>query len=211
VTKLSLQKTISPGTWRFIGQRLRDVDLSQIPIAGTNVQSIHQAVGGDVCALGGTAADNAILVERPPLRLVYVRPLYTGYRKIGLQVFPHCRWKVDFDHALGRKMAEQLGYGYVLLLRVSPSINRGHGSFERNAAEQAVSPTVCFADARIRDKWIGRGPNFWRKRGVQQGFDPGDPGRHGLTLKQKGWWGFAMGIEDETIPLSFVRKIVSSD
>ncbi len=104
-------------------------------------------------------------------------------------------------------MAEQLGYKYVLLLRVKPSINRGHGRFERNVVEEAAAPMVCFADTRIRDKWIGRGPNFWRKRSAEQGFDPGDPGRHCLT-GQKGWWGFAMGIEDETIPL---RKIVSSD
>ena len=205
---ISLQKTSSPGTWRFIGGRLQHIDISQIPVAGTDADCIRKATNGKLHTVGGTKIENAFLVERPPLRLLYVRPSYTGYQKIGVRVFPRCPWKVDYDHALGRKMAEQLGYKYVLLLRVKPSINRGHGRIERNVVEEAAAPMVCFADTRIRDKWIGRGPNFWRKRSAEQGFDPGDPGRHCLTMKQRGWWGFAMGIEDETMPL---RKIVSSD
>jgi hypothetical protein len=61
-------------------------------------------------------------------------------------------------------------------------------------------PCALPTTGSIRDKWVGRGPNFWRKRDLNLAFDPGDPGCHGLTLKQKGWWGFAMGVSDETLP-----------
>ena len=143
---------------------------------------------------------NAFVIERPPLRLLYVRPGYTGYRRLALKVFSGCAWGIDFDHALGQRLVERLGYRYVLLLRVKPRVNRAHGRFETQARATPAIPTLCFADDRIRDKWVGRGPNFWRKRDPNLAFDPGDPGCHGLTLKQKGWWGFAMGVSDETLP-----------
>jgi hypothetical protein len=203
-----LTKRIEPGTWRYIGQRLEGIDLSEIPIAGTNIYEIYQRLGRKVYAVGGANVANVFVVERPPLRLLYVRPGYNGYRRLGLKVLSRSTWKVDFDHALGQRLAERLGYGYVLLLRVvKPRVNRAHGRFERPAEATLDIPPLCFADDRIRDKWIGRGPNFWRKRDPNLAFDPGDPGRHGLTLKQKGWWGFAMGVSDGTLPSMHLSAI----
>ena len=100
-----LTKRIEPGTWRYIGQRLEGIDLSEIPIAGTNIYEIYQMLGGQVYAVGGANVANAFVVERPPLRLLYVRPGYTGYRRLGLKVLSRSTWKVDFDHALGQREA----------------------------------------------------------------------------------------------------------
>jgi hypothetical protein len=44
---------------------------------------------------------NAFVIERPPLRLLYVRPGYTGYRRLARKVFSGCAWGPDFDYALG--------------------------------------------------------------------------------------------------------------
>ena len=204
---VNLRKRIEPGTWRDIGQRLEGIDLSQIPIAGKSLYEIHRKLGGQVCAIAGGKVANAFVVERPPLRLLYVRPGYTGYGRLGLKVLPRPIWKVDYDHALGKQLAERLGYGYVLLLRVKSQINRAHGRFEIPSPAAKNIPTLCFADDRIRDKWIGRGPNFWRKRDPNIAFNPGDPGCHGLTLKQKGWWGFAMGVSDGRFPSPHLSAI----
>jgi hypothetical protein len=98
---IDLKKRIEPGTWRYIGQRLGSIELSQIPIAGTELREIHCRLGGQICAVGGADLANAFVIERPPLRLLYVRPGYTGYRRLGLKVFSDCAWRIDFDHALG--------------------------------------------------------------------------------------------------------------
>jgi hypothetical protein len=81
---IDFTKRIEPGSWRYIGQRLEDIELSQIPIAGTERREIHCRLGGQICAVGGAGVANAFVIERPPLRLLYVRPGYTGYRRLAL-------------------------------------------------------------------------------------------------------------------------------
>jgi hypothetical protein len=201
---VDLTKRIEPGTWRYIGQKLAGIAPSNIPVAGASLKEIHGYLGGRCFQIGQVNPDNAFVVERDTLRLLYVRPDYTSYRRTAQMVFRPCEWKVDFDHALGRHVAKELGYKYVLLLRIIPSINRSHGSYERLAISGGSLPRLCFVDSRIRDKWIGRGPKFW-PRSIPSPYDPESKGEHGLTLKQAGWWGYAMGVEDEMRPLDLLR------
>jgi len=166
------------------------------------MRSIVRHTGGTPYQIDGTCPRNAFVIDRPPLRLLYVRPLYSGYRRVALKVFPKTNWRVDFDHVLGRKMAQQLGFSYVLLIRIPPSANRSHGRYER--AEPLVGfnlHKLCFADRRILDKWIGRGPNLWRDPLRLHPYRLGANEAGGLTLKQRGRWGFALGVEDDPLPL----------
>lgn len=172
-----------------------------------SLEDVRRQIGGAAYQVGRVRLENAFVIDRSPVRLLYVRPDYTRYRLTALKVFPNQKWPVDFDHALGRRMASTLGYPFVLLLRVKPRVNRAHGRFETNARLRGDCPTLCYADDRILDKWIGRGPNFWRTHDPSMGFDPGHPGKLGLTLKQMGWWGFAMGVEDLDRPLTDLRPV----
>lgn len=141
------------------------------------------------------------MIERPPLRLLYVRPLYGGYRYAARKVFPATAWQIDYDHALGRKMANQLGFNYVLLIRIPPNANRSHGRFEH--AEPIVGlclNKLCFADRRIIDKWLGRPSGHMRDRSRLRPYRVGEESAYPLSLKQAGRWGFAMGMEDDPQP-----------
>lgn len=158
--KVDLVRRIEAGTWRYIGQRLNDIDLSQIPIAGKDRRLIHRRFCGRICAVGHVNLANAFVIERPPLRLLYVRPGYRNYRNVAVKVFSTCPWKVDFDHALSRQLAERLGYGYVLLLRIDPGINRAHGRFEKPMRARRPAPRCALPTIESATNGLGGGPTF---------------------------------------------------
>ncbi|MGF6770626.1 hypothetical protein P3T18_003105 [Paraburkholderia sp. GAS199] len=193
---LSLKKEIVPGTWRYIGQRLQGLGQDAVPIAGQSLEHIYNYIGGTCFRIGRVSVENAFAIEQGLLRLVYVRPEYRGYRRTAESVFGASPWKIDYDHSLGRNLAKQLGYGYVLLIRIHPAVNRSHGRFERNALRRDVVPELCFPDHRILDKWLGRRPGS--RRAPIPIYEPKKTNPNGLTLKQRGIWGFALGVEDET-------------
>jgi len=131
-----------------------------------------------------------------------------GYRYAAKKIFPATDWTVDFDHSFGRTIARQLDFRLVLLLRIVPSVNRGHGAYERTVLLSGLNiHKLCFADRRILDKWIGRPPKFWNDpvRLLPYRLDRRDS--LGLTLKQAGKWGFAMGVEDDPLPLSNLQPL----
>lgn len=193
---ISLEKVIFPGTWRYLGQRVGELSPSDIPIAGLSMRAIHLCVGGDLFRVGRVAPRNAFVLQRGVLRLLYVRPDYTAYRRTARLVFKDYGWKVDFDHALGRNAARQLGYTYVLLTRANPRVNRSHGRFERLACGDGRVPEVCFVDTRIHDKLLHRKPLHFSNRNPRP-YDPGHTERYGVTLQQAGRWAYALGVDDE--------------
>lgn len=204
---INLKKIIHEGTWRYIGQRVQGIALSDIPVGGVSIERIHSHTGGDCLQVGSVNRRNAFVIERDPFRLLYVRPDYKSYRKAAEKVFAKCNWDIDYDHALGKNIAKELGYSYVLLLRIVPGVNRAHGRYERSTAISGPHPSLCFADNRIRDKWIGRKPTFMTNSHPAP-YTPNKLSDYGLTLKQSGKWGFAMGVEDSTLPRGWLRPLL---
>jgi hypothetical protein len=127
------EKIILPGTWRYLGQKCPNINPSDIPIAGNSFDKIGKAIGGDCYKIGRSKVENVFVVIKGDVRFLYVRPRYTGYRTVANKVFSKVYWKVDFDHALSKRIALKASpeYKYVLLLRVPPRVNRQHGSLEK--------------------------------------------------------------------------------
>ncbi|UXY51421.1 hypothetical protein [Pseudomonas tohonis] len=201
----NLNKNTGRGTWRSIGKRMQGLQVQSIPIAGKSIELITTKLGGTAYQIGRIRTENALVVKKGLLSLLYVRPDYRGYRRTAGLVFAPCSWKVDYDHALSRNLACQLGYDYVLMLRVVPRINRSHGHLERNLKESEDVPGICFADERIRGKWIGRSAS--RLLTPPSAFSPHQMTPYGLTLRQAGQWGFAIGVEEDDRDIPGLKPI----
>jgi hypothetical protein len=205
---INLEKKIERGSWRWIGQRVRGISTLDVPIGASNIRSIIRHSGGTPYRIGRIDPRNAVVIDRDPLRLLYVRPGYSGYRFAASKVFPSPLWAVDYDHALARQIALRLGFSYVLLIRLTPRANRSHGSYEKAEPLTGLNlRKLCFADRRIIGKWLGRRPGEMGdpaglapyKLRIEQAF--------GLSLKQAGFWGYAMGVEDEPLLLGALRPL----
>ena len=204
--KFVLEKVLEPGTWRFWGQRCLVENPHDIPIAGDSIESIQRAINGRCYRIGRVNVKNAFLMIVANARLLYVRPHYRAYRKLGMRVFSPVPWQVDFDHALSRNIALKANPvpNYVLLLRVPPPVNRQHGLFEKLDQLPSVMPSICLADLRVWDKWLGRSPKSRnRPPEIMKGYSPLGAVLNplGLTLKQLGQWAYAVGMGDEDMPM----------
>jgi len=207
--KISLKKSILPGTWRYLGQRYPNIVPRVVPIAGREPKVIAQALNGELYQIGRYQTRNAFLVIKEGARFLYVRPSYSGYRKVASKVFSEVDWKVDYDHALSRRIAKAAkpAYEYVLLLRVPPSVNRQHGHFEKKDNLDVSNPNLCFADDRIFDKWLGRAPlSRNRNLDVLSGYSQKNITSYGLTLKQRGRWAYAIGMGDSDLDMDNLKK-----
>ena len=202
---LDLNKINERGTWRFVGQRVQSLQPQSIPIAGKSMELIAHALGGSIYQVRRVHTRNAFVVKAGILSLLYVRPDYRGYRRTARLVFAPCSWKVDYDHSLSRNLACRLGYAYALLLRVAPRTNRSHGHLERQLQVSDEVPHICFADDRIRGKWIGRSAS--RLLTPPRAYSPHQVTKYGLTLRQAGQWGFAMGVEDDDREIPGLKPI----
>lgn len=200
---VSLKKRIPLGSWRSIGLRVQGLTTVDIPIGGSSIRTVTSHCEGTAYRIGRIDPRNAFVIDRSPLRLLYVRPDYRGYRHAASKVFLQTPWQVDFDHALGRQMALQLGFSYVLLIRTVPSVNRAHGSHEKPPRDGTFTlHKICFADRRIVDKWLGRRPRKEGARSAPMRYEVGGRQVFGLSLKQAGFWGYAMGVEDAPLMLT---------
>jgi hypothetical protein len=205
---ISLVKKIERGSWRLIGQRVQGISTLDVPIGGC-FRAIIRQCGGTPYQIGCIDPKKAFVIDRDPLRLLYVRPDYRGYRYAARKVFPLTPWKIDYDHALGRQIALKLGFQYVLIIRITPTSNRAHGRFERPELIKGINlEKLCFADRRIVDKWLGRRPTSrgaprsleLYKLGMKEAFN--------LTLKQTGFWGYALGVQDDSLPLNKLTALL---
>lgn len=199
---VSLAKNILPGTWRYLGQLAQPNLVENIPIAGRTRTYIYwwlKGLGkgtGTSYRIGRVNPRNAFVIKQAGLWLVYVRPDYKDYRKIAKKIWPHCAWPIDYDHALGKQLANKLNMGYVLLLRIPPAANRSHGHCERPA--NVIAPInhsllLCLADDRIREKWIGARVGV-RSSTTVKIFNSQSPTNLGETLQQRGKIAYALGL-----------------
>lgn len=202
---LNLTKIIEPGSWRYLGLRCPSIPPGEVPIAGASMEAIKDRLKGDCYRIGRINPRDAFVVVKENARFLYVRPTYRNYRHAALKVFPKTQWGVDFDHALAKNICRKATppFQYVLMLRVPPSVNRRHGQLEKLNQLRGVRPDVCFADDRILDKWLGRSPwSRTRSSAVMAGYSYTNRIDLGLTLKQRGVWAYAIGIDDNDLPMS---------
>jgi hypothetical protein len=210
---LNLTKKIEPGSWRYLGLRCPSIPPGEVPIAGASIEAIKDCLKGDCYRIGRINPRNAFVVVKESARFLYVRPTYTNYRYVALKVFPKTQWDVDFDHALGMNICRRTTppFQYILMLRVPPSVNRRHGQLEKLNQLQGVRPDVCFADDRILDKWLGRSPwSRTRSSAVMAGYSYANRTDLGLTLKQRGVWAYAIGIDDNDLSMSGLSMLSPS-
>ncbi|RWX40255.1 hypothetical protein EHH54_13025 [Rhizobium leguminosarum] len=193
------ERVIEPGTWRYVGLRMKDWNLWNVPVAARSAAVLEQHFRGNCYRLGKIQTRNVIVVEFDPIRLIYVRPLFRRYRAAALRTFPPSTWSIVIDHVLGRAIAHSWEYEYVLLQRLlNASINSEHALCERVLAPLSVHPDLCFWDARLRNKPLNRGPAHWGYEPPD--YDPNVESGAAMTLKQRGRWGWALGTEDVLEP-----------
>jgi hypothetical protein len=207
---VSLKKEIEPGSDRWNGLQFTGFTPSQLPIAGTSRQAIVDAMDRKAMAIGRINPDNAFVVREQEQAYLYVRPEYTGYRRLAFRRFGHFPADRDVDHVFARHLAGQTACRFVLVALVAAHINRKHGLYERLrlALDSGVAPPpVSFVDARILDKILGRDSETRRRmkpRDYQ--YQPGVRPDLGLTLKQRGIWNVALGFHTPA-PQEFLASL----
>lgn len=128
-----------------------------VPIASAKRLSTAIALDGQHFRIGSIWANQAFVVRRGQVNLLYVHVDYKNYAQVGCRIFaPTLRRDFDYDHALGRAIATELGFSYVLLIRVPRSVNRAHGRYERPTPHVGVNlKKTPLTDARIFRKMLG--------------------------------------------------------
>jgi hypothetical protein len=184
-----------PGTWRYLGLVHGPIDIGQIPIAGRSPAHIRALVRGRCLPAAHVREQDAFLLRLSDgRRLLYVNRDFKYYRRLAQRVFADPpSFRVDYDHALAKKLARLAGYKYVLLLRIPPHINRSHGSFEGKIKVAGPAGAVAFVDRRILDKWLSRRPRLFSGRNPLRPYIADARPDGGFTLKQLGRVAFALG------------------
>lgn len=194
---VSLIKITSSGTYRYLGSKTAHLPFEQLPVAAKNLSDLRSLPNVQMHKIGRFNPENAIVMEWNGHWLLYVRPNYGGYRSVALRFFQDVPWKVDFDHSLGSYIAASLGASYTLLVRLPSKVNRSHGRHERETVLRPISNSgLYFADQRILSKILGQPASRLKRTGHLRPFNPSNPSSSGLTLKQRGQWAHALGIED---------------
>jgi hypothetical protein len=190
---VSLTKLIVAGELRFLALQAANYDIGNVPIAARDRASLYTHFGDNLFQLRQIDITNFIVVSTPPFQFVYANPWFNGYREPALEVLSRPEWPVEVDHVLGKATGRKWDFGYVLLQRIDRRTNRVHGYAER-PCDLIPRPVedLLFADGRISNKSLARGPRFWKTEALK--YDPRQTGDAGLTLKQKGKWAWCLGM-----------------
>lgn len=185
---------------------LGSMALDAIPIACSKRLTIALATGGTLHRIGRIAPWRAFVLKRGDLHLIYVAADYHNYRRLARKLHTGVDARVDYDHALGRCLAQVAGIRYVLLLRLDPGVNKSHGGGEKPPPRTAVCLRKIFHfDERILDKCLGY--RLGHRPGRTRVYLTGS--RHIRTLSNDEWvrFGAAIGIGSLKTDLSFLRAI----
>lgn len=200
---IRLKKINFPSTYRHLGAKTAHLPFQELPVAAKSLADLRSLKNVQLYRIGRFNPTNAIVMKWNGYWILYVRPHYGGYRSVAQRFFRDVPWKVDFDHSLGSHIATSHKASYILLVRLPPKVNRSHGSHERKTILQPMSNSgLLFADQRILSKILGRPASRLKRTGHLRPFDPSNHSAMGLTLKQRGQWAHALGIEDH------IRSIV---
>jgi hypothetical protein len=182
-----------------LGLRTAQLPIKELPIAARSLADLRRLSNVEIYRIGRFYPANAIVIKWNGHWLLYVRPTYGGYRSVARRFFQDVPWKVDFDHSLGSCIAASHSVSYILLVRLPPKVNRSHGRHERTTVTRPMSNSgLYFADQRILSKIVGRPSGRSGRTGHLRAYDPWNPSSLGFTLKQRGQWAHALGIENHT-------------
>lgn len=156
-----------------------------IPIACSKRLTIALATEGTLYRIGRIAPWRAFVLKCGDLHLIYVATDYRNYRRLARKLHSGVDARVDYDHALGRRLAEVEGIRYVLLLlRLDRGVNRSHGGGERPVPRTGVClRNLFYFDERILDKCLGY--RLGHRSGRTRGYLTGS--RHIRTLSNDEW------------------------
>lgn len=206
----NLTKHIELDSLRGIGLRASGLPPHHLVVAGLSIQSIKAATGGIAFKIKRINLKNAFCLCVDNCHFLYVRPSYSGYRRLAKLRFREIQNMRDVDHVLARTLAAQMSINYVLVALVSKSANRAHGNYEKigvKKCEKLHLDKVIYADARIFHKVLSRPPTARQSRAeLRTGFDRNIRVDFGLTLKQQGQWNIALGFDCDT-PDEFLQLL----
>ena len=207
---IELTKEIHPDSLRGIGLRPSGLQPHQIVVGGVSISAIRAATNGIAYRIGRIDPRNAFTVDVNGCHFLYVRPSYTGYRKLARRRFREIPPIRDVDHVLARTLAVKMNINYVLVALVLRAANRSHGCYEKigvKNTEVIYLSKVIYADNRIYHKVLSRPPAARQSIAeLKAGFDRSMTVKYGLTLKQKGQWNLAFGF-DKDAPEEFQQLL----
>ncbi|TGU71418.1 hypothetical protein E4633_13900 [Geomonas terrae] len=207
---VDLTKHIHPDSLRGIGQRASGLQPHEIIVGGLSISSIQTATKGVAYKIGKYQIKDVFTLDIAGCYFLYVRPLYPYYRKVAKLRFGGIPPMRDVDHVLARTLAGKMNINYVLVALVNSSANRSHGCYEKRGIKQSntvFSSKVIHADERIYHKILSRPPAARQTTNeLRGGFDRSLIVNYGLTLKQKGIWNIALGL-DKDAPEDFLQLL----
>jgi len=196
---ISLEKNIAPESLRGIGGIQRGIDAHRLVAAGHRAHLIAEALGGRAYSIGRVKASNAFCVKAADTYYIYVHHAYQGYRTLFRRFFKSIPAGCDIDHVFSRTLAGRIGVPYLLLAAVPKSANRSHASAERRGlapCDRIYLGKTFPLDERMFHKVMGRRLGIRQSvEAVRAGYVMGSQHDFGLTLKQRGTWNIAFGID----------------
>lgn len=196
---ISLEKVIEPTSLRGRGGIQRGVEAHKLVAAGHRPKWIAEALGGKAYAIGRVRPSNAFCVHAADTYYLYVHHAYAGYRKLFRRFFSAIPHGCDIDHVFSRTLAARIGVSFLLLAAVPKSANRSHASAERRGlapSNRLYLGKTFPLDERMFHKVMGRRVGVRQSAAVvRAGYVMGSRHDYGLTLKQRGIWNIALGID----------------
>ncbi|WP_159759800.1 hypothetical protein [Sphingomonas sp. 8AM] len=188
---------------------LGGLSIGEIPIAGSKRPSFRMNLDGKTYRVGRIWANRAFVVVRGNLRLLYVSTNYLNYAAVARRVFGDPRGKYEYDHALGRKIAESFGFQYILILRSTPAINRSHGFSERfHDSYRITINKFCYIDDRILKKMLGTAASQLSAPLRTSPFRHRASHRRRLSIAETRLARHALGMDDREIDYSSLHEIL---
>lgn len=196
---ISLKKNIAPDSLRGIGGIKRGVEAHRLVAAGHRAKLIADALGGTAYSIGRIKSRNAFCIKASDTYYLYVHYAYQGYRILFRRFFSVIPAGCDIDHVFSRSLAARIGVPYLLLAAVPKSANRSHASAERRGLapyDRLYLGKTFPLDERMFHKVMGRHVGARQSlETVRAGYVMGSQHEFGLTLKQRGIWNIAFGID----------------
>jgi hypothetical protein len=208
---ICLKKNIPPESLRGDGGIQRGVEAHKLVAAGHSAYLIAEALAGRAYSIGRINAHRAFCVEASDTYYLYVHYAYQGYRMLFRRFYSAIPAGFDIDHVFSRTLAARIGVPYLLLAAVAKSANRSHASAERRGLAPCgrlyLGKTFPL-DERMFHKVMGRRVGVrHRLEVVRAGYVMGSKHDYGLTLKQRGIWNIAFGIDRVHAGLQSTLKI----
>ncbi len=202
--KLNLEKIYIKGTYRYIGKYCKGLYPFELPIAIKSFRNFEKIKDFDIYKYKNYSEKNVlVLFNQKRTIYVYVNPNYTAYRKILSDILGKIEKNFDVDHVLGKNIAKKLNLSYVLLSVIPKTVNRSHGTFEKEFLDKEINNlNLIYANDRIYHKILFRKASSYRvidffsneKEKLKLNILNSKPS-YGLTLKQLGIWHSAFGLD----------------